>query len=220
MPMPPLQKFHIFSHIVHFLEHHIFAVLVSIGAVLCLSYLLDTPIVHAPGVSANSSRPARTLTLLDDPRYEDEFEKRAAYITQHLDMLRKETRARSAYLVSYRYGSAGSAHSGGLPELKISRSVEVGQFESSGHILDYQHLSRTNWRRVNRNGLSTGGILPGPFPRSYGIELYNERGGAIAYLGIDFLPDDASHHGKEVQLLQSAVAPVTEALLGPSGHLK
>jgi len=223
MHTPLLQKSHVFSQVVHGIEHHKLATILGIIAVLCLVYVLNIPVVHqmpiqrSPTGLASSSGIVRPLTLLDDPRYAHEYATRAQYINERLDRLRKEIRADRAYVFSYGYSSG---RFGGMMELTISSIFEVGQEGLVHQIRDFQDLSRKNWLRVNRDSSSTGGFLPGPFPRSYGMELYNGRGVPIGYIGIEYWQEKFSLQGDKMSFLRQTAHLMKAGLLQPLENLE
>lgn len=105
-------------------------------------------------------------------------------------------------------------------ERQIATTFELGLDDPVHQIREYHDLSRTNWLRVNRDGSLTGGILPGPFPHSYGIELYNERGMAIGYVGMDYPKDVSSLQSQEISLFRQTAELITAGLLQSIEHLE
>ena len=105
-------------------------------------------------------------------------------------------------------------------ELTISSIFEVGQEGLVHQIRDFQDLSRKNWLRVNRDSSSTGGFLPGPFPRSYGMELYNGRGVPIGYIGIEYWQEKFSLQGDKMSFLRQTAHLMKAGLLQPLENLE
>lgn len=209
-----LQKSQMLSQLIHFVEHHRVAIWLSLIIVLCLPYILHSSV---DTTSVTSSANVRYLSLLDDPFYAHEYDRRAEHILKYLEILRDETRADRAYFFSYRYG-AGLP--GGMMGLQISRSFEVGQKEPTHHIREYQNLSRINWLRVNRDDALAGGFLPGPFPKSYGIELYNEQGMAIGYIGMDYPVEVSFLQGQEMSFFRQTADQMKAGLLQSIEHVE
>lgn len=209
-----LQKSQMRSQLIHSVEHHRVAIWLSLILVLCLTYILHSSVDTA---SVTSSANVRYLSLLDDPFYAHEYNRRAAYIFKYLKILKDKTRADSAYFFSYRYGSD---HPGGMMGLQIAQSFEVGQKEPARHIREYHDLSRTNWLRVNHNGALAGGFLPGSFPKSYGIELYNEQGMAIGYVGMDYPVEVSFLQGQEMSFFRQTAELMKAGLLQSMEHVE
>lgn len=224
MYVPAWHKSSVCCQISHLIKYHKAETIFVLFIVLWVMYIFNVPakyqlltaqLIAAP-VLERASGITRPLTHIDDPRYAHEYDRRAQYITTQLELLKANTQSDKAYLVSYGYGSG---RIGGILELKIARSFEVGQEGRAHRISDFQDLSRRNWLHINRDSSSTGGFLPGPVPRSYGMELYNEHGGAIGYIGIEYWQEDPALQGNDMLLLRRTASLMKIALLQSLEHL-
>lgn len=224
MYVPAWHKSSVFSQISHLIKYHKAETIFVLFIALWVMYIFNVPAKYqlltsqliASPVPEGSSGITRPLTRVDDPRYAHEYDRRTQHITTQLEQLKANTQADKAYVVSYGYGSG---RIGGILELKIARIFEVGQEGLPHRISDFQDLSRKNWLHINRDGSSTGGFLPGPAPRSYGMELYNEHGGAIGYIGIEYWQEDPVLRGNEMPLLRRTASLMKIALLQSLKHL-
>jgi hypothetical protein len=223
MHAPSLQRFQGLLQIIDHVAHHKFATVLGVIAGLCLIWILnmaaEPPMFtsQSPAGSVTSAGIVRPLTRIDDPRYMHEYDIRAHYINTHLDRLRKGTQADRAYVVCYGYGLS---QFGGIMELKISTIFEVGLEGPTHQLRKYQDLSRKNWLRINRDGSTARGFLPGPSPHGYGMELYNEQGWVIGYLGIEYQQEELSLQGINMPLLRQTAASMRVSLLQPLAHLR
>jgi hypothetical protein len=187
--------------------------IIGVIAVLCPVYMLNIPIEskrfiqHSPADSASSSGIVGPLTLVDDPQYAHEYDTRVQYIEKHLEMLRNETQADKAYIVSYGYDSS-------MREMRISSTFEAGQEGIFSQMRDFQGFSRRNWLRIKRDEQATSGLFL-VLPQSYGVELYDEQGKPIGYLGIDYLQEKSSSWGNEMKLLRQTATSIKIGLLQP-----
>jgi hypothetical protein len=212
-----LRKLHVLSKSINLIEHHtLITILIGIATLWVVSALLapsDRQMFtqHAPtrAVSAQAFDIERPLTRLDDPQYAHEYATRAQYLNTHLERLRNTTGADRAYVVSYGYGFS---RFGNTREQKISSIFEIGQ-ERFVSQLRYQDLSRENWLHLKRDQ-HTSGLFP-VILRNYGMELFDEHGEAIGYIGLEYLQGNSSLEGNEMKLLQQAAVSIKAALLQP-----
>lgn len=206
----------VFSKSIHVLGHHkiltllaIFVTVLIVVASLSQSILVNqAPTAEAVSGSSNIIAP---FTLLDDPHYAHEYERRAQDVLTHLNLLKDQTQADRAYVVSYsghriRFGTM----------VALSKIFEIGQIKVLKPVSSYQGFSRMGWLYFKQYQTMISGLYPpDEFPQGYGTELYDGDGKAIGYLGIDYRQGFPISQVNEMTLLRQTAAAITMSLLQP-----
>ncbi len=221
MHTPLLQKPHVFSQVVHGIEHHKLATILVAMALFWLVYALSTSIdyqLFTQQLTTSDVAPipyniVRPLSRIDDPEYAHEYDLRVRSIRAHLERLKSETRADRVYVVAY---SHGPARFGDRLEKKISNTFEVGQKGLISQIRDFRGLSMMEWIEYT----TANGFYSLLSPLHFDMELFDEDGAVIGHIGIEYLHDMWSFQGNETDLLRETAAAIEVALLQPLEHLK
>ena len=145
MHAPILTRSPVFSKSIRFFEHHKALTLLTLLAILVImmaSFSRRTLVSRSltSEIVSGSSKMDTPLTRLDDPHYAHEYERRAQDILTHLTMLKNQTQADRAYVVSYRDGLARFGKM-----VKISKTFELGQIDELIPVSHYQDVSRMGW---------------------------------------------------------------------------
>lgn len=212
-----LHKLHVFSQLVHKIEHHKLAAIVGSFAVLWLIYTFTIDSQWFMQDSLPSTVSNKPLTLLDDPQYAHERDIRSQHIQHYLNQLKRDTGADRTYMFSYHYESG---RIGEMMELKVASIFEVVQEGLPHQIQDYQELSRRNWLHLSRAHSMTSGFLPSPIPHIYGLELYDVSGRPIGYIGLEYWQEHLTLKGNELPLLRKTAVVIRGSLLEPLQTLK
>lgn len=206
MHFPSVVKFHVFSETIQRLERHKLLTILLIILAFWLVYEVNI----SDRTFLLSSEPERPLTRLDDPQYAHEYEKRAQDILTHLNMLKDQTQADRAYVVSYR----GHRRFGTM--VVLSKIFEIGQINVLKPVSSYQGFSRMGWLYLNRYQTMISGLYPpDEFPQGSGTELYDGDGKAIGYLGIDYRQGFPISQVNNMTLLRQTATAIKTSLLQP-----
>jgi hypothetical protein len=207
------------SQIVHRIENHKLATLFGIIVVACLGYLLNIPVERQSTADLRSSSElVQSLTRFDDSVYTHEYDARSQYITASLERLRDVTRSDRTYLVVYNYDPSQPDI---LGKIRISSTFEVGQEGFSYQISDFQNFPRQEWLQMKHGERPLqwfGSLL---LPRTYGLELTNDQGIAIGYLGIEYRREQSKPLDNSTwNFLKEAATSIKTGFLGPVEDLK
>ena len=213
-----LHKWHAFDQGIAFVKHHqklaeTLLILAFIGLVYSITAHIESLYVPELGRETEISRiiagNVEPLTRLADPAYAQEYALRETYITSVLEKLLETSQVERAYAVVYEYGEPTVMR--GI-ESRVAEAFEVTQPHIAPRFNNFQGMSRRNWLQVQQDERVLS-MLSYNFFQSYGLELWNERGVAIGYIGFGRKRDDAPFQDWEVAQLREAAKAVERGLL-------
>ncbi len=222
MHAPIHTHIHIFSRTAHFFAHHKLKISLTVLVVALLTIasvsLNSLDLSHVvPSTQTHSAGVVMPLTYIEGSRYAHESELRTHYINTHLEQLKAQTQADKVYVVSYRYDRSELGLS-----VRISKTFEVGKAGITAPIATYEGISRMNWLVMMRSSYLTNNSLAffAPLPRSYGLELRNDDGRAIGFLGADYLQEKPALSGETLELLEQTAIFIEAGFLQPIESLQ
>lgn len=213
MQTPLLRKLPEFPQILHGIEQHKLAAILSTIMVVGLVCVLNIPVERQSSVDLfRSSHILRTLTRIDDPQYADEYDTRVHAINEGLEALRDVTQSDRTYLVVYNY----DPFQPGIPgRIRISQTFEVGQEGFPYQISDFQHFPRQEWLQMKHGERPLHWFGSFLLPRTYGLELTNDQNIAIGYVGFEYLQTPPNVRSDDLAFLKHTAMLLSAGLSEP-----
>jgi len=220
MHAPSLHKRHIIDLSAAFLAHHqkvalAFAVLLltimlmygfSVGLESLRRHLADTP-----GLSASVERAAPLTRMSAALLSEREYFDRAGYLADSFGALLEDVPAERVYLAVYE--NVFSKHEP-QAETQVTSLFEMNRMAAGFDFGPVQGISRMSWLNIHRHHFATR-AASAEDRDAYGLELYNERGDALGYLGIELLQDVSSLREQDFTRIQRAADAMKTVLSAP-----
>ncbi len=214
---PIVHRAPVFSKSVRILEHHkvltllaLFAILVIVVASASQETLMNQSLTV--GAVSGPSKMVTALTRLDDPQFAHEYSGLTQGIHHRLDILRVQTRADRAYLMTYSHGVSPVSK---WNETYISSTFEVGKYGVMPQMYEFQDMARREWLQIKWD---ESGMLGGFFPTArtgVGLELYDAFGIPIGYLGLHYLRGTPRFQNGEMKRLRQTADAMKVNLLQP-----
>ncbi|GAK58607.1 hypothetical protein U27_05581 [Candidatus Vecturithrix granuli] len=131
----------------------------------------------------------------------------------YLLLLRSDLRAERAYIAVY----------GVTEEFSVEyRVINVLEATKTGVVLSLQHLhgiGRSSWLQMENNIRGTSSLFADNLTKAYGMELYDEQGMPIGYLGIEKTQENVFAE-QDIQLLRETAEVVSAAIVKPLKQFK
>ena len=196
-------------------QHVLVKVMLVMLLILVVGYVLSIQ-TDRVGMSQFSdvSEGKIRLSRFADPQYAHEVAAREQMMRTTLDTLRRNLQADRAYIAVY-----GSMSDGIWIENQVINIVEVTKPGIALTLQGLQGLGRSSWLQMEDNTRGASWLFAENLARVYGMELYDEQGTPIGYLGIE----KTQEHGfakQDIQRLRKTAEAVITALVKPLEQVK
>ena len=119
------------------------------------------------------------LSRFADPQYAHEVAAREQMMRTALDTLRRDLQADRAYIAVY--GVTEDL----WVEYRVISILEVTKTGVTPSIQRLQGIGRSSWLQMENNAYRASWLFGENLPKTFGMELYDEQGMPIGYLGIE-----------------------------------
>lgn len=191
MHMHSFQHFHdlhVFERSVATIEQHATMTLVlALVIILGGGYALNNHSIRMELLqSSDASEAGIRLSRFADPQYAHESAAREQIMRTALEGLRNDLQADRAYIAVY-----GGMSDGIWIEYQVMNIIEVTKSGIAPSLQRLQGLGRSNWLQMEDNASRASWPFGQNLPKTYGMELYDEQGTPVGYLGIEKIQANA-----------------------------
>lgn len=187
----------------------ILAIVIMLGGAYALSIRSGSVrMFHFSEVSEVGIR----LSRFADPQYAHEVAAREQTMNAALDSLQRNLQADRAYIAIYGVIEEFSV------EYQVISVLEATKTDIAPSLQSLQGIGRLNWLQIEDNAYRVNWLSSENAARIYGMELYDEQGTPIGYLGIE----NMQAHGfaeQNIQRLRETAHSIEAVMLQPSGHV-
>lgn len=205
-----LQHLHIFERSRMAIEQHALVTLIlTIGIILGLGHALRLQSDDASMFPSTEGIEAGIrLSRFADPQYAHEIAAREQTMSTALEALQRDLQADRAYIAVY--GITEDAWA----ECRVIRILEAAKTGVTPNLQRLQGVWRSTWLQMEDNAYRAGWLFVQNVPKTFGMELYDEHGTPVGYLGIEKTQKHVFAE-QDIQLLRETARSVEVALLHP-----
>lgn len=205
-----LHHLHIFERSLATIEQHMFVkVILVLLLILGIGYVLSgqTDRVGLSQCSDVSEGKIR-LSRFADPQYAHEIAAREQMMRIALEGVQRDLQADRAYIAIYGVTEEFSV------EYRVISVLEVAKTGVAPSIQRLQGIGRSSWLLMEENTRGASWLFAENLANVSGMELYDEQGTPVGYLGIENTQEHVFAE-QEIQRLRETVEAVITALVKP-----
>ncbi|GAK58360.1 hypothetical protein U27_05334 [Candidatus Vecturithrix granuli] len=190
-------------------QHALVTLVLALGIILGVGHALSLQSDDARTFPFTEvSEAGIRLSRFADQQYAHETAAREQAMIATLDALRRDLQADRAYIAVY----------GVTEDVWVEYQViHILEATKTGVTPDLQRLhgiGRSSWLQMEENTYRAGWLSTENLPKIYGMELDDEHGMPVGYLGIENTQEDGFIE-QDIQLLREAARSIEAALLRP-----